>query len=71
MTTTGIAILIAAVTLIVLLLSGLYIHSMLLAVGVQYDKDCKEARNVSEIRYSADSPSRLPERLRRGGNPRV
>jgi len=31
---TGVAIVIAAITLIVLLLSGLYIHSMLLAVGV-------------------------------------
>lgn len=31
---TGVAITIAAITLIVLLLSGLYIHSMLLAVGI-------------------------------------
>ena len=31
---TGAAILIAAITLVVLLLSGLYIHSMLLAVGI-------------------------------------
>ncbi len=34
MTTTGLAILIAAITLVVLLLSGLYIHSMLLTVGI-------------------------------------
>ena len=34
MTTAGFAILIAGITLIVLLLSGLYIHSMLLTVGV-------------------------------------
>ena len=31
---TGAAILIAGITLIVLLLGGLYIHSMLLAVGI-------------------------------------